>query len=87
MTTVTTKRVPPGAAGGATNRVTGAITADITRRVTGAITESTTVRVPDGVIGLGPFLLLEGDFSGGLAFPVVDDEDDFDGYLKLQGTF
>lgn len=74
MTTVT-KRVPSGAAGGATLRVVGAITALIT------------VRVPEEVIGLGPFLLLEGDFAGALAFPVVDEEADFDGYLKLQGTY
>jgi hypothetical protein len=74
MTTVT-KRVPSGASGGSTLRVVGAITSSIT------------VRVPEEVIGLGPFLLLEGDFSGALAFPVVDEEADFDGYLKLQGTY
>lgn len=69
MTDVT-KRVPSGAAGGATLRITGAITA------------STTVRVPEEVIGLGPFLLLEGDLAGALAV-----EGDEDGYLKLQGSF
>jgi hypothetical protein len=74
MTDVT-KRVPSGAAGGATLRVVG------------SITESTTVRVPEDVIGLGPFLLLEGDFSGALAFEDINDETDVDGYLKLQGTW
>lgn len=68
MTTVT-KRVPPGATGGATQRVVGAITA------------STTVRVPEEIIGLGPFLLLEGDSAGALAM-----EGDEDGYLKVQGS-
>lgn len=75
MTTTTTKRVGSGAAGGATLRVVGAITV------------STTVRVPEEVIGLGPFLLLEGDFAGALAFPVVDEETDIDGYLKLEGVW
>jgi hypothetical protein len=70
MTTTTTKRVGSGAAGGATLRVVG------------AITTSTTVRVPEEVIGLGPFLLLEGDFAGALAL-----EGDEDGYLKLEGTY
>lgn len=69
MTTVT-KRVPSGAAGGATLRVVGAITSS-----------TTTVRVPE-VIGLGPFLMLEGDFGGALAL-----EGDEDGYLRLQGSF
>lgn len=81
MTTVT-KRTPSGASGGATNRITGAITASTTKRVTGAITASTTVRVPEEVIGLGPFLLLEGDFAGALAY----EQNDIDGYLKLQGA-
>ena len=53
--TILAKRVTANAAGGATLRVTGAITA------------STTVRVPTEVIGHGPFLLLEGDFAGALA--------------------
>lgn len=86
MTTVT-KRTPSGASGGATSRITGAITADSTKRVTGAITESTTVRVPEEVIGLGPFLLLEGDFSGALAFEAIDEESDPVGYVKIEGSF
>jgi len=45
------------------------------------------VRVSEEVTTIGPFLLLEGDFSGALAFPVVDEEADFDGYLKIQGTY
>jgi len=80
--TTTTKRVPPGAAGGATNRITGAITADTTKRVVGAITASITVRVPEEVIGLGPFLLLEGDFAGALAY----EQATVDGYMKLEGS-
>jgi hypothetical protein len=80
--TIVTKRVPPGAAGGATQRITGTITEDIIKRVVGAITASTTVRVPTEVIGLGPFLLLEGDSAGALAL-----EGDSDGYLKLEGSF
>jgi hypothetical protein len=80
--TTTTKRVPSGASGGATQRITGTITEDITRRVVGVITASTTVRVPVDVIGLGPFLLLEGDFAGALAM-----EGDESGYLRLQGAF
>lgn len=80
MTTVT-KRVPPGAAGGATLRITGAITASTTKRVIGAITASTTVRVTEDVIGLGPYLLLEGDYAG--AVPL---EGDADGYLRIEGV-
>lgn len=81
--TIETKRVPAGISGGATQRIVGAITQDITRRVTGAITASITVRVPDEVIGLGPFLLLEGDFIGLLTM----EGDDTDGYLGLQGSY
>lgn len=81
--TIVTKRTPSGAAGGATSRVTGALTQDITKRVVGTITASITVRVPTEVIGLGPFLLLEGDFTGALAY----EQDTTDGYLKLQGSY
>lgn len=84
--TTTTKRVPSGAAGGATQRITGAITADTTKRVVGAITESTTRRVPEVIPGLGPFLLLEGDYAGALRFEAIDEETDPVGYLKLQGS-
>jgi hypothetical protein len=81
--TIETKRVPPGVAGGATNRISGAITASATKRVVGAITESITRRVPISVLGTGPFLLLEGDSTGALAYEGVDTS----GYLKLEGTY
>lgn len=86
MTTVT-KRTPSGAAGGATQRITGAITADATKRVVGTITASITVRVPEELIGLGPFLLLEGDSAGALVPEELLDHGEVDGYLKLQGSF
>lgn len=86
MTTVT-KRTPSGVAGGATQRIAGAITVDATKRVVGAITASTTVRVPETIIEIGPYLLLEGDSSGTLSFTATDEVVGLFGYLKLQGTY
>ncbi|WP_370057661.1 hypothetical protein [Sinorhizobium fredii] len=68
------------------------MTTVIKRVSSGAITSNVTRRVPE-VIGLGPFLLLEGDFSGALAFEAGPDEEaiedglEVDGYLRLQGSF
>lgn len=54
-----------------------------TQRVpSGAITSTTTRRVPSEAIGLGPFLLLTGDFEGALRLA-----DPLEGYLKLTGEY
>jgi len=55
----------------------------ITKRVPFGTSGGLTLRrIPEEVeiIGLGPFLLLEGDFAGPLAL-------EEDGYLKLEGSF
>lgn len=80
--TIITKRVPPGASGGATKRVTATAAGGSTKRVTGAITAATTKRVAGELLIDGPFLLLEGDFDGLLRI-----EEDGAGSLKLEGSF
>ncbi|CAN7397825.1 hypothetical protein LJR235_002380 [Pararhizobium sp. LjRoot235] len=55
----------------------------ITKRLSTRPSGSATQRVPDDVIGLGPFLLLEGDFGGALAY-----EGEADGiHLLLEGDW
>ncbi|MBB4277242.1 hypothetical protein [Rhizobium mongolense] len=75
-----------------TRRTGGAINSTATKRVTGALTESTTKRVPAALLGLGPFLLLEGDYDGALILTEPDDvqaqEDnmELEGFMRLEGS-
>lgn len=81
--TTTTKRVLSGVSGGATSRVVSAATQNITKRLAvTTLTEGTTARLVSDVLGLGPFLLLSGDFEGALRL-----SGDEVGYLKLNGTY
>jgi hypothetical protein len=84
MTTDVTKRIINLVSVNATSRIASEAGINATQRIedTSTITEDTTYRQPSEVIGLGPFLLLEGDYEGALRLG-----SEYNGYLKLEGVY